>query len=258
MEALSQPTTQPDRGPDPADLAMFPKGPRGADGATSPFPATTPARRRPGRGLVLAMGGTALAVAGSGALVAGLFLQGDDPFDGARFDGRGGAPTAALPGDAPAEETAGASPDGSATATSSPSAPASPSASTDPSPESSPLSSGPGAPSTTPAVPGSAAPPPAPSGASDGNGRGWGHGSDGRGHHSPVLREGDSGPEVRELQHRLRQTHTYGGGVDGRYDSEVREGVERFQERYGVRGDPRGVYGPHTRWALESATQAPG
>jgi len=73
-----------------------------------------------------------------------------------------------------------------------------------------------------------------------------------------VLREGDSGPEVRELQYRLRQTYAYRGGMNGKYDHEVREGVARFQEWYGVRGDPRGVYGPNTRRVLESATQIPG
>ncbi|MGK5500520.1 peptidoglycan-binding protein, partial [Streptomyces sp. URMC 125] len=45
------------------------------------------------------------------------------------------------------------------------------------------------------------------------------------------------------------------GRLDGRYDDEVRDGVARFQEWYGVRGDPEGVYGPNTRRALEGATQ---
>ncbi|MGK5500871.1 hypothetical protein ACSNOF_23540, partial [Streptomyces sp. URMC 125] len=43
------------------------------------------------------MGATALAVIGSGALAVGLLTQGDDPFDEARFGGRGGAPTAVVP-----------------------------------------------------------------------------------------------------------------------------------------------------------------
>lgn len=60
-----------------------------------------------------------------------------------------------------------------------------------------------------------------------------------------MLREGDSGPEVEELQRRLRQIQGIypGGEVDGRYDAEVTEAVARYQQWYGVRGDEEGVYG---------------
>ncbi|CAL9345713.1 peptidoglycan-binding domain-containing protein [Streptomyces sp. Tu 3180] len=71
-----------------------------------------------------------------------------------------------------------------------------------------------------------------------------------------VLREGDAGPEVAELQERLlRVPDVYRRGTtDGRYDATVSEAVARFQLWYGVRGDETGVYGDDTRLALESRT----
>ncbi|MHB9847989.1 peptidoglycan-binding domain-containing protein [Streptomyces krungchingensis] len=67
-----------------------------------------------------------------------------------------------------------------------------------------------------------------------------------------VLRQGDSGHGVYELQVRLLQIpNVYdGGAIDGRYGTEVREAVARFQEWYGIRGDETGVYGDETRHAL--------
>ncbi|MEU3280962.1 peptidoglycan-binding domain-containing protein [Streptomyces antibioticus] len=71
-----------------------------------------------------------------------------------------------------------------------------------------------------------------------------------------TLREGDSGPEVTDLQQRLlRIPNVYdGGGTDGRYDIVVTEAVARFQLWYGIRGDEDGVYGDDTREALEART----
>ncbi|MFC7308534.1 peptidoglycan-binding protein [Streptomyces monticola] len=73
----------------------------------------------------------------------------------------------------------------------------------------------------------------------------------------PVLREGDKGPEVRELQERLRQLYLYGGPANGRYDFLVTDAVTRYQYASQVEGDERGVYGPATRKALESQTKEP-
>ncbi|MFI0905528.1 peptidoglycan-binding protein [Streptomyces sioyaensis] len=72
-----------------------------------------------------------------------------------------------------------------------------------------------------------------------------------------VLREGAAGPEVAELQGRLRQLGLYPGAGDGRYDAEVRDAVSRYQRQYGVTGDPDGVYGAATRASLESRTGKP-
>ncbi|MEV7422453.1 peptidoglycan-binding domain-containing protein [Streptomyces sp. NPDC091212] len=71
-----------------------------------------------------------------------------------------------------------------------------------------------------------------------------------------ALRQGDSGPEVREAQERLlRIPDVYAGGsVDGVYDTTFTEAVGRFQLWYGIRGDETGVYGENTRRDLESRT----
>ncbi|MFE7233805.1 peptidoglycan-binding domain-containing protein [Streptomyces sp. NPDC002405] len=75
-----------------------------------------------------------------------------------------------------------------------------------------------------------------------------------------TLREGDSGPEVTELQERLlRVPDVYrDGSADGRYDGELKAAVARFQLWYGISGDETGVYGDDTRRALESRTTVDG
>ncbi|GAA4690922.1 peptidoglycan-binding domain-containing protein [Streptomyces youssoufiensis] len=73
----------------------------------------------------------------------------------------------------------------------------------------------------------------------------------------PVLRQGDSGAEVAELQDRLRQTWTYVGAVDGEYDASVTDAVGTYQRRHDITADPEGVYGPHTRDYLEARTDQP-
>ncbi|MFF3404800.1 peptidoglycan-binding protein [Streptomyces sp. NPDC002742] len=94
-------------------------------------------------------------------------------------------------------------------------------------------------PSTAPAVR-------APAGATDPDGAG-------------TLREGDSGPEVADLQQRLlRIPNVYDhGSTSGTYDATLAAAVARFQLWYGVRGDESGVYGNDTRADLESRTAAP-
>ncbi|GAB2871800.1 hypothetical protein GCM10027074_44310 [Streptomyces deserti] len=75
-----------------------------------------------------------------------------------------------------------------------------------------------------------------------------------------ILREGDSGPQVTELQERLlRVPNVYqDGSASGRYDATLTAAVARFQLWYGVRGDETGVYGDDTRLALESRTATGG
>ncbi|WP_225823771.1 peptidoglycan-binding protein [Streptomyces naphthomycinicus] len=71
-----------------------------------------------------------------------------------------------------------------------------------------------------------------------------------------TLRQGDSGPEVVELQQRLlRIPDVYReGSTSGTYDVTLTEAVARFQLWYGISGDETGVYGNDTRRALESRT----
>ncbi|WP_245873192.1 peptidoglycan-binding domain-containing protein [Streptomyces phaeoluteigriseus] len=72
-----------------------------------------------------------------------------------------------------------------------------------------------------------------------------------------VLRQGDSGHGVYELQVRLLQIPDIydGGPINGRYDTGVRAAVTLFQKRYGIRGDESGVYGDNTRLALMLRTK---
>ncbi|MFI1044334.1 peptidoglycan-binding protein [Streptomyces griseoruber] len=71
-----------------------------------------------------------------------------------------------------------------------------------------------------------------------------------------TLREGDSGPEVTDLQQRLLKIPDVyrDGATDGQYNATLTEAVARFQLWYGIRGDEDGVYGDDTREALESRT----
>ncbi|MFE5534884.1 peptidoglycan-binding protein [Streptomyces sp. NPDC056492] len=67
---------------------------------------------------------------------------------------------------------------------------------------------------------------------------------------SGTLRMGDSGPEVRALQERLRgQGFTY-VSVTGAYDSQTKRGVAQLQRDRDIKGDQPGVYGPATRTAF--------
>ncbi|WP_380516585.1 peptidoglycan-binding domain-containing protein [Streptacidiphilus alkalitolerans] len=69
-----------------------------------------------------------------------------------------------------------------------------------------------------------------------------------------VLRAGDSGAAVADLQRRLfNQGFTY-VAVTGVYDGNTTRGVTQLQQNRGITGDPAGVYGPHTRASLEGVS----
>lgn len=72
-----------------------------------------------------------------------------------------------------------------------------------------------------------------------------------------VLRRGDRGPEVAELQERLQQLYLYMDESDGTYDSQVEDAVARYQYARATHRDGRGVYGEETRAALEAETREP-
>jgi peptidoglycan hydrolase-like protein with peptidoglycan-binding domain len=72
-----------------------------------------------------------------------------------------------------------------------------------------------------------------------------------------VLRLGDRGPEVIELQLRLRQTGFFAGEADGVYDREVENAVRAYQLTRVVVEDEPGVYGQATRTSLQSETSEP-
>jgi peptidoglycan hydrolase-like protein with peptidoglycan-binding domain len=72
-----------------------------------------------------------------------------------------------------------------------------------------------------------------------------------------VLRRGDQGPQVTELQERLRQLNLYGGRIDGVFTRPVEDAVRTYQLARGIQGDTLGVYGHATRRSLEAETSEP-
>ncbi|MEU5241720.1 peptidoglycan-binding protein [Streptomyces lydicus] len=206
--------------------------------------ASAPARRRRGLPAVLVAAGTA--VAATAVMIGTDVLSGGRQDRAAPPDGGAPSPTATAPSsDEPAPTDSGS-----------------------PSPHATPSSPAPdathfGAPKATVKLYRTAEPrPPAPT-------RAAGTVIDSPSHPGPstapppaptgpiVLREGSSGPEVAELQERLRQLALYADPADGRYDADVRAAVSHYQQSYGVQGDPDGVYGTRTRASLEARTQLP-
>ncbi|WP_223887072.1 peptidoglycan-binding domain-containing protein [Streptomyces viridosporus] len=244
---LAPPTTEPSA----TDLDLFETGhpspsqaaPAGDDTVGR---AAAPPRRRRRTGL-LAVAGAVVAVVGAAGWASGLFSYETPSRDGAPpEDIRAGvpdpssAPLSATPttGASSAAPTSVSSPSASASASASPSASPSPSAtSATPSPSES------AEPSSTPTTP-------APTVATEGTEE------DGPEAAAPVLGRGDRGPEVTELQLRLRQLHLYNGDVNGQFNRRVEDSLRAYQWARGLQ-DELGVYGPRTRARLESETREP-
>ncbi|PKW07553.1 Putative peptidoglycan binding domain-containing protein [Streptomyces sp. 1222.5] len=184
--------------------------------------------------------GAGVAVVAAAGLASGVFSYHAPSRDQAAEEVRQGVPDVTTPGPA------------STTATGAPVAPRSPSRAASPSPSSSSPS-------------GSPSPSPSPSAS---------HGASASASPSetaatfsaspldtpdpgPVLRLGDKGPEVTELQQRLRQLNLYVGEIDGVYTRPVENGVRTYQLARGISGDDFGVYGPPTRASLEAETSEP-
>ncbi|MFJ8269822.1 peptidoglycan-binding protein [Streptomyces sp. NPDC094154] len=74
---------------------------------------------------------------------------------------------------------------------------------------------------------------------------------------APVLRRGDQGAGVTELQLRLGQLFLFPGKADGFFGHRLEKSVRTYQWTRGISGDDPGVYGPATRACLESETKAP-
>ncbi|AEM86805.1 peptidoglycan-binding protein [Streptomyces violaceusniger] len=227
-----------------------------ADG-DAPGEGPGPARHRKNKRKVVAAvlaGAAAVAVAGSLAVGTGL-LGGDHKEDG----GGGGASDRALAdstASAPVEEELPAAGDGPSSGAPSSSATPRPSASGSTRASASPSETGPSA-TAHPSASGSAtdsATKPGPTA----SGGPTSAPSDPPGPTGPpALREGDSGPEVAELQKRLSQLLLYIGAADGDYDGGVRRVVSSYQDQHDITGDPDGVYGENTRRDLESRTKEP-
>ncbi|MEE1738547.1 peptidoglycan-binding protein [Streptomyces sp. BE147] len=205
-----------------------------------------PRRRRPFA--ALAAGAAVVAVVGVAAFAGGLF-SGDDGRQEALPDMTTSAPDGM--GEGPADsvsESATASPSTSRSAQASPSTSASGSASPSKSAEPTGSASAPAsptAPGTSPSASGTK-PPGTPSAAPPVQLAG------------PTLRPGDHGPEVAELQNRLKEVWLYQGPSDADYTGRVEDAVRVYQSYKAIQGDPAGVYGPNTRRALEAETSGRG
>ncbi|MFI9149342.1 peptidoglycan-binding protein [Streptomyces sp. NPDC053367] len=204
-------------------------------------------RGRRGRTVLLAAGGAVVAVVAAAGLASGMFSYDTPSRDTALpSDVREAAPevrTSEAQSPAPAPSGTSASP-GSASPSPSESASPSPSESPSPSP-SEPSASPTPTPSATPSSPSptpttaSAEPVDSPDG-------------------GPVLRRGDYGPEVTELQQRLRQLYLYNGEINGNFTPPVEDALRNYQWARGLAdGSELGVYDQPTRTMLESETSEP-
>ncbi|WP_416971904.1 peptidoglycan-binding domain-containing protein [Streptomyces sp. 4F14] len=72
-----------------------------------------------------------------------------------------------------------------------------------------------------------------------------------------VLRRGDTGAEVRELQLRLKELYLYSEDADGVFDEPVESALKNYQWSKNITADELGVYGAATRERLEKETKEP-
>ncbi|MER6783297.1 peptidoglycan-binding domain-containing protein [Streptomyces sp. NPDC000658] len=227
---VAAPTTSPAPGEPPS------AGEGGGSEAPDASDAPRSGRRRPRVRLLVLAGVLATAVT---AAVLAAFLVYDGPArDGSSTEGvrapvpeetSEGVTAAGRPSAQASRARPSATPSRSASpsASASVSAPATPSRSAEPSPTASAGATGTAAPAPGPAQP------------------------------APVLRLGDTGPEVAELQTRLGRIGYYGGPADGVYSRQVEAAVRTYQLTRGVLQDESGVYGPATRASLEAETAEP-
>ncbi|WLW55454.1 peptidoglycan-binding domain-containing protein [Streptomyces sp. YU58] len=206
-----------------------------------------PGRRR--RRTLLGIGGAVVAVVAAGGFASGLLTYEAPSREGAPpKDVRAAVPEAPVSATAesPAPETPPAPP------TSAPPPPtASETPTTSPSPSASTTSA---PPSPSPTAEPTRAPTTPPPGAEAGAGAAA---SEAGRQTGPVLRTGDKGPEVTELQQRLSQLRLYDDEIDGEFTSEVEKALRTYQGARNVGTDNLGVYDHETRTALEAETTEP-
>ncbi|MEU2909295.1 peptidoglycan-binding protein [Streptomyces massasporeus] len=247
--ALPTPLASAATEPSVTDLRMF-DGTAGADRGAAE--AGGPGARRSGRrrrNLLVAAAGACVAVVAAAGYASGLFSYESPSRDTALPDDI----RASVP-DAPSSSAASTPPRGSASA-----APPAPAA-----PPPSPSRSGSPSASPSPSAPSASASPsqsPSPSASqpsASATGPGQAPADNSRQNKGPaVLRLGDSGPEVTELQIRLRQLYLYDDDTDGSFDDRLEDAVRTYQWSRGIQVDDLGVYDRETRAKLESETREP-
>ncbi|MFF8428319.1 peptidoglycan-binding protein [Streptomyces sp. NPDC016566] len=230
---------RPMPGASTADLSLFEQEPPHGPGAS---PADEEPPRRSRRTVLLSVAGAAIAVVAAAGMASGLFSYHPPARDRAAQEVRPSVPATTAPGTSSAA-AAPASPHPSSPPVS-PSQDPTPSATataTSASPTPTPTSSQSASPSSsaTPSATAKGTPNAAPTAS------------------APVLQRGDKGPEVTELQLRLKQLNLYDDAVNGVFARPVEDAVRTYQWARGLTDDPLGVYGPTTRESLESETTAP-
>jgi len=68
----------------------------------------------------------------------------------------------------------------------------------------------------------------------------------------PILKQGSSGPDVKDLQQKLKDLGFDPNGIDGNFGSGTKAAVVAFQQSKGLQAD--GIAGPATLAALQAAT----
>ncbi|MCE7049479.1 peptidoglycan-binding domain-containing protein [Streptomyces purpurascens] len=239
--------------PSVTDLRLFDSAGTAAVAPGRPEPAEfesesggRPRRRR--RIALLAAAGACVAVVTAAGYASGLFFyEGPSRNTALPDDIRASVP------DAPSSSAAPSSPEESAPATpSTPVAPP-PAPSRTESPSSSPS---PSASSASPS-PSQTASPSAPETSATATSPGKKPDNSRQNGNPTVLRLGDRGPEVTELQSRLRQLFLYDDDTDGTFDDRLQDAVRNYQYSRGIQTDDLGVYDRDTRTKLESETQEP-
>lgn len=235
--------------PSVTDLRLF-DGTVGAERGT-PEAGEAGARRsgRRRRTLLIAAAGACVAVVTAAGYATGLFSYESPSRDTALPDDI----RASVP-DAPPSSAASTPPQGSASAASPAPAAPRPSPSRTGSPSASPSPSAPSASASPSQSPSPSASPPS----ATATGPGQAPADNSRQNGGPaVLRLGDRGPEVTELQLRLRQLYLYDDDADGTFDDRLEEAVRTYQWSRGIQSDDLGVYDRETRTKLESETRKP-
>ncbi|WP_234388237.1 MULTISPECIES: peptidoglycan-binding domain-containing protein [Streptomyces] len=235
--------------PSVTDLRLFDGTARARRGAPDGSGPGAPRSGRRRRTLLLATAGACVAVVAAAGYASGLFSYESPSRDTALPDDI----RASVP-DAPSSSAASTPPPGSASAA--PPAPAAPRPS--PSRTGSPsVSPSPSAPSAS-ASPSRSPSPSASQPSATATGAEQASPDNSRQKGGPtVLRLGDRGPEVTELQLRLRQLYMYDDDTDGTFDDRLQEAVRTYQWSRGIQSDDLGVYDRETRAELESETREP-
>ncbi|MEU8648866.1 peptidoglycan-binding domain-containing protein [Streptomyces sp. NPDC048737] len=227
--------------PSDTDLSLFEAGGETGGG---PYDDGAPRGRRR-RTLLIASTGAAVAVIAAAGFASGMFSYEPPARDQAAPEGV----RAAVPDTSTSAPPASPSTSRSASPSASSASP-SPSESASPSPSATESSASPSPSRTTEPSPSASATQATPSLAP-------GDGADGGSDEATVLRRGDRGPEVTELQLRLRQVYLYNDEANGVFSNRVEDALRNYQWSRGIQGDELGTYGATTRTRLESETKEP-